>query len=51
MNELTKVIFEITKSKPYIDYCTYHKGNLFGITGVSRDEKMHSNFIAWLLNS
>lgn len=51
MNELIKNIFSVKKSKSYIDYEKYHKGNIFGITKVSRLEKMHSNFIAWLLNA
>ena len=51
MSELIKNIFEIKKSKPYIDYNKYHRGNIFGITKMSRRELMHSNFIAWALNS
>ena len=50
MSELISNIFQIKKSKPYIDYDNYHKGNIFGITKMSRRELMHSNFIAWALN-
>ena len=51
MSELIKNIFKIKKSKPYIDYNKYHCGNIFGITKMSRRELMHSNFIAWALDS
>jgi len=51
MNELIKTIFKIKTSKPYIDYNKYHCGNIFGITKMSRRELMHSNFIAWALDS
>lgn len=50
MGDLISNIFQIKKSKPYIDYNNYHKGNIFGITKMSRRELMHSNFIAWALN-
>lgn len=50
MSNLISNIFQIKKSKPYIDYNNYHKGNIFGITKMSRRELMHSNFIAWALN-
>lgn len=50
MSNLIKNIFDIKKSKSYIDYNKYHVGNIFGITKVSRWELMHSNFIAWALN-
>lgn len=50
MSDLISNIFQIKKSKPYIDYNNYHKGNIFGITKMSRRELMHSNFIAWALN-
>lgn len=50
MSELIKRIFEVKKSKPYIDYYKFHEGNIFGITKMSRRELMHSNFIAWALN-
>jgi len=50
MSEFTKKIFDITKSKSYIEYNKYHVGNIFGITKVSRWELMHSNFIAWVLS-
>lgn len=51
MSELIKNIVEIKKSKSYIDYNKYHCGNIFGITKMSRRELMHSNFIAWALDS
>lgn len=51
MSELVKNIVEIKKSKSYIDYNKYHRGNIFGITKMSRRELMHSNFIAWALDS
>lgn len=51
MSDLIKNIFEIKKSKPYIDYNKYHRGNIFGITKMSRRELMHSNFIAWALDT
>lgn len=50
MSDLIKNIYDIKKSKSYIDYNKYHVGNIFGITKVSRWELMHSNFIAWALN-
>jgi len=50
MSNLISNIFQIKKSKPYIDYNNYHRGNIFGITKMSRRELMHSNFIAWALN-
>lgn len=50
MSDLIRNIFQIKKSKSYIDYNNYHKGNIFGITKMSRRELMHSNFIAWALN-
>ena len=50
MGDLIRNIFQIKKSKPYIDYNNYHKGNIFGVTKMSRRELMHSNFIAWALN-
>ena len=50
MSDLINNIFKIKKSKAYIDYKNYHKGNIFGITKMSRRELMHSNFIAWALN-
>jgi hypothetical protein len=50
MKELINNIFNIKKSKSFIDYNNYHKGNIFGITKMSRRELMHSNFIAWALN-
>lgn len=50
MSELTKNIFDIKRSKSYIEYNNYHNGNIFGITKTSRWELMHSNFIAWSLS-
>lgn len=50
MSDLISSIFKIKKSKSYIDYKNYHKGNIFGITKMSRRELMHSNFIAWALD-
>lgn len=50
MSELIKCIFDIKRSKPYNDYNKYHINNIFGITKTARSEKMHSNFIAWVLN-
>jgi hypothetical protein len=50
MSDLINNIVKIKKSKPYIDYKNYHRGNIFGITKMSRRELMHSNFIAWALN-
>lgn len=50
MSDLVSNIFRIKKSKPYIDYINYHKGNIFGLTKMSRRELMHSNFIAWALS-
>ena len=50
MSDLINKIFAIKTSKPYIDYKNYHRGNIFGITKMSRRELMHSNFIAWALN-
>ena len=49
MSDILNGIFKIKNSKPYIDYNNYHKGNIFGITKMSRRELMHSNFIAWML--
>lgn len=51
MSQLIKNIFDIKRSESYIEYCKYHTGNIFGITKVSRWELMHSNFIAWVLDS
>ena len=51
MDTIVKNIFDIKKSKPFIEYNNYHKDNIFGITKTSRWELMHSNFIAWLLSS
>ena len=51
MIELKKTIIDITSSKEYLQYNKYHEGNLFGITKTSRLEHMHSNFLAWLLDS
>lgn len=50
MTNLIKDIFDIKRSKSYIEYNNYHNGNIFGITKTSRWELMHSNFIAWTLN-
>lgn len=50
MSEFTNRIFDIKKSKSYCDYVKYHSNNILEITKVSRQEHMHSNFIAWLLN-
>lgn len=50
MGDLIKNIYDIKKSKTYIDYNKFHSGNILGITKVSRKESMHSNFIAWALN-
>lgn len=50
MSDLINKIVEIKKSQSYIEYQNYHKGNIFGITKMSRRELMHSNFIAWALN-
>ena len=50
MSDLINGIFEIKRSKSYIDYKNYHKGNIFGITKMARRELMHSNFIAWALS-
>lgn len=50
MGEIIRNIYQIQKSKSYIDYYKYHSGNIFGITNVSRWELMHSNFIAWALD-
>lgn len=50
MSDLISNIFQIKKSKPYIDYKNYHRGNIFGVTKMSRRELMHSNFIAWALD-
>ena len=51
MSEIKSRILEITKSREYISYNKYHEGNIFSITRTSRLEHMHSNFIAWLLDS
>lgn len=51
MSFLIKNIYDIKRSESYIEYCKYHIGNIFGITKVSRWELMHSNFIAWVLDS
>lgn len=49
MNEIIKNINKIITSKSYIEYNNYHSGNLLGIIKVSRLERVHSDFIAWLL--
>lgn len=51
MNGLIKNIFEIKRSKAYIEYNNYHNGNLFGIVETSRLEQMHSGFLKWLFDS
>ena len=51
MNDIKNNILEITKSAEYIEYNKYHEGNIFAITKTSRLEQMHSNFIAWILDS
>lgn len=51
MDNIKNSILEITKSKEYIEYNKYHEGNIFSITKTSRLEHMHSNFIAWILDS
>ena len=51
MDELKIMLLKIIKSKEYIDYNKFHEGNIFSITKTSRLEHMHSNFIAWLLDS
>ena len=50
MSDFLNKILMIKSSKPYIDYGNYHRGNIFGITKMSRRELMHSNFIAWALD-
>lgn len=50
MSDVRKKIFNIKKSKSYINYNNYHSNNILSITQVSRRELMHSKFIAWLLN-
>lgn len=50
MSDLVNKIVKIKKSKPYIDYKNYHRGNIFGITKMSRRELLHSNFISWALS-
>ena len=50
MSDLLNKIFQIKTTKPYIDYINYHKGNIFGLTKMSRRELMHSNFLAWALS-
>ena len=50
MNRASEIILRTKKSKSYIDYWKYHRDNIFGITKKSRDEHLHSNFIAWVLD-
>ena len=51
MSIIGKTIAGIMASKEYLLYNKYHEGNLFGITKTARLESLHSNFIAWLLDS
>ena len=50
MNKAKKVIFDIKNSKSYIDFNNYHSNNFLDITKISRNEIVHSNFIAWILS-
>lgn len=44
-------IAELYKSKEYMAICSYYdQKNIFEILKVARDEDVHSNFLAWLLN-
>ena len=51
MSDLISNIIKINSSSEYLRYKKYHEGNIFAITRTSRQEHMHSAFIAWILDS
>lgn len=51
MSNLVDNIIKIYSSPEYLRYKKYHEGNIFAITRTSRQEHMHSAFIAWILDS
>ena len=51
MSDLISNLMKIYSSPEYLRYKKYHECNIFAITRMSRQEQMHSAFIAWILDS